>query len=379
MNHWKKRHKQTCRRVGGDSRVNSSTVTVANERGIAVDAIDETAANAKNEQCVICLQEPIQNPVVLSACQHAFCSGCLIAWQRRSYVNRELLTGKMRPEEKGRCPMCRKDAGENVEEALLQKARILEARASTCKDKEQQAALRKEAVACLDKAATADQPNCRHLHAKCEFLVSLQEPEAALKAIDEFFRVNEERMKHPAFKLFWDSRQAELDGNKALQMELQEKGLEAGVKDRVVPSTAPIFTYFLVYMLQAEAYMQLENWESALKLWDKVMFSKDYRAATPYHWRKIYQGFGRCCYETRRYAAAIHALEGAVEIDRHLWESYKWKVLSHVAKGERDLALRDLNQALLYGRIWQKDELEEAWKMYNTLQQPECSGWCTIL
>jgi hypothetical protein len=68
-----------------------------------------------NTECSICLTDTMEQPVVLEACQHAFCLACLQSWQRLN------VAGAFK-----NCPLCRQAVKEkNAADSLLKKTHLM--------------------------------------------------------------------------------------------------------------------------------------------------------------------------------------------------------------------------------------------------------------
>jgi Zn-finger nucleic acid-binding protein len=113
------------------------------------------AAEGINADCSICLSA-MEQPVVLKACQHAFCLKCLQDWERF----------KPWDVDSKKCPLCRVVVLEaDAAESLLTRARLLVSKA-TCDNlpKADRDRYKHETLAIVDQVITAggDLP---HIHA----------------------------------------------------------------------------------------------------------------------------------------------------------------------------------------------------------------------
>ncbi|CAJ1960332.1 unnamed protein product [Cylindrotheca closterium] len=98
------------------------------------------------------------DPYVLPSCGHAFCFSCLAEWQKTVKNNAAttppfpFVAQASSKKHKLSCPACRADTPD-VQDSILQKARLLAARASNHKtSKSEKITLRQEALAELDQS-----------------------------------------------------------------------------------------------------------------------------------------------------------------------------------------------------------------------------------
>jgi hypothetical protein len=78
-NHWKK-HKAHCSSV-----VLTKAEFLDNSHPEVV--FETSEKRGSNTECSICLSDTIVNPVIVQACQHAFCLECLTNWDRPTSIN----------------------------------------------------------------------------------------------------------------------------------------------------------------------------------------------------------------------------------------------------------------------------------------------------
>jgi Ring finger domain/MYND finger len=93
--------------------------------------VTTTTTTPVNTACGICLEEPMQQQVVLEGCKHAFCFACLKEWQTHS-TN----TGSFDTEDAAMsCPYCRQDIEKSVVQETMEKACCILLERKDCKKK----------------------------------------------------------------------------------------------------------------------------------------------------------------------------------------------------------------------------------------------------
>jgi tetratricopeptide (TPR) repeat protein len=350
-NAWKQ-HKLDCRSV---------TFMRANLLGFNEEEIHMQGINT---ECSICLSDTIDQPVILKACQHAFCLKCLQDWQRFKPMN---VVSK-------KCPLCREVLKEtNAAESLLERARLLAGKAirssSSEEDKER---YKDETLDILDGVITAggDLPHIQAFVTKAEVLKLTGEYEKALAVVDEIIRLNDERT----------DRQEELEyllrmGEAA---NLREDFVE---EERLFDEAAAQVTnlgtrmagnnttkYFDTYLLQAECYQGLKEWRKAIDLYKSILAMLDNpEDATPQQTRQIFIGLARCSYELGAYDRCIDGSDAAISMNRHFPGCHKYKALSEKALGKLDKSIATMIEACLYETPWDDKNKKEQLDLYDEL------------
>lgn len=113
-------------------------------------------------------------------------------------------------------------------------------------------------------------------------------------------------------------------------------------------------------LLQAECIHQADGeWERAMELYKQVLMmdGDDFENLTPPQCRQAFMGFGRCLYELGIYDRAIYSFAAPIEMNRHFPQVHKYLALSHLASGNRDLAIKTMKQAVLYEAPWSDDTI----------------------
>ena len=325
-----------------------------------------TTTQARNEECAICLEAPIKDPVILNACKHAFCSSCMIKWQRQA-SSLSIFHGKL--PEPAKCPFCRTES-EEVEKDILQAAVFLAGRANLGKNRpeEEREALRQEAIACLDKALATDEPYMQAYITKAEVLTHLNQPAEALQVLNMIIPENERRLKHPVRALYHQLQAAEADGTLA-SLDVDKATVDKLIKKHgLPPSHMDRKEYFFVYQLQCEAYQKMQDWDSAGQIYIKMLASEEFFASSiPAQQRMLFQGLARCAYETGKYEKAIATLEPALEMNRSFPGVHKYKALAQKKLGKLDEAIKTMNQAVIYETPWDEDVQAENLSLYREL------------
>ena len=76
---------------------------------------------------------------------------------------------------------------------------------------------------------------------------------------------------------------------------------------------------------------------------------EDGENASPSEWRQVWMGMSRCFYELGDYEKAIHSGSAVVDhMNRYFPLAHKYIALSHLASGNRELAIKTMKQAVLY-------------------------------
>jgi tetratricopeptide (TPR) repeat protein len=143
-----------------------------------------------NTECCICLEDKIDTPVVLENCRHAFCTACLIEWQRvvpTSEDRRETC-----------CPICRSETS-NVVDSMLEKARMYASRANRRGvTDEVKKRYREEALDEVEKVLRIDPPHLQAFFTKAEIVRELGDPGAAIEALNQMAELDDQRQAEAA-------------------------------------------------------------------------------------------------------------------------------------------------------------------------------------
>ena len=339
---------------------------VPSKEALLLSAAGEDAINS---ECGICFEEQMQQPVTL-ACRHAFCSTCLVAWQRQK-GNLANPYQSMNPDQSHTCPVCRTETEGNVEDDLMLRARLLASRANYLKeDPDAQRDLREKALVVLNKVLEVDIPHIQAYGTKAEVLNELGEYQQLVGTVEELLVINSERQEKAGVLEDMDRRiedammRGDMEGVERIQQqavayaeEQGELGTRCGSEDVTE-----------MRILQAEAYIELGEWETAKDIFTtKTPVLSMYGAGTPVQVRRSVMGLARCAYEMKVYDKAIAASEWAIEMNRSFPGVYKYKALAEKAMGDLDAAIVTMNQAVLYETPWDDDNRRKALALYDEL------------
>ncbi|KAL7559166.1 hypothetical protein ACA910_010104 [Epithemia clementina (nom. ined.)] len=320
---------------------------------------------SRNSQCPICFSDPIPNAIILKSCRHAFCLGCLVAWQKHEAIS--MLSLKRA---KTTCPICRSETGEDVEDSLVEKTLLLTAQASRCDQNNEERRLRllSEALSCTDQLLEADCPRIDVYLNKAQILVKLGRFAEAIQLVDETIEENERRINHPVVQLCQAADQAEAQGDMAEFERLQEEVVHAFDTLGPVPTRLQTSSYTDCYLIQADAYEAQENYAAAKEIYFQALQTiEDPAAVSPVLQRKIFMGLAKCAYELGVYEKSIAASDAALEMNRHFPGVHKYKALSLKKQGNLDKAIRTMKRAVLYETPWDEENKAEVRKLYISL------------
>jgi MYND finger len=234
-----------------------------------------------NKECPICLEVLAANCIILIECNHAVCTTCVLEGQH--YHLMQARVGEiLNPEDLHSsaaassyydmmtCPLCRtkiKEGSIENDDQILEKAIKLETRAKAIKDKPELyniwQKLLHDALMYLDQILQTTHPLITAYYKKAVILIELKQVQMALDVLYILVRVNNERLKHPGFKLAEEQDKAMENFDFKLFKELHDKMVDA-VAELGLPA-APLRddAIFEVYILQGRAYETLEQWDDA--------------------------------------------------------------------------------------------------------------------
>lgn len=307
------------------------------------------------EECSICLN-PIKDPVTLKECKHSFCTACMVAWQARSVMG----------EQPASCPYCR-GKSEDVEQGIIDQATLLLTEANLRKmTDDTRIKVREEAAGLLETLVSMDDVHPQAAFLQAQALISLQDGQRALTAIDRILVGREKRAKHPTLeRLAVAAERGDEEERARLQEELidlYEKGEHApprSIDEDSMPS---------IYQQQGEAFELLEQWSDAFKSYvNAVQSLHDPESVSVVEQRKIWMALARTGFLSGQYDKAIHASQAAIEMNRHFEGVHMYKGLSEKALGRLDDAISTMNQAVLYETPWDNHKRQQAFDLYKEL------------
>jgi hypothetical protein len=113
-------------------------------------------------------------------------------------------------------------------------------------------------------------------------------------------------------------------------------------------------------LLQAEYIHQEEqDWEKAIELYHQVFMlgGDDGENLNPSQCRMTFMGLGRCHYEIGDYDKAIYGMKASLDMNRGFPHIHKYLALSHKARGNYDLAIKTMKEAVLYEAPWSDETI----------------------
>lgn len=319
-----------------------------------------------NNECGICLQEPMVNVVVLPSCKHGFCFSCLSRWQEYSKT--------------ANCPFCRQSIDKPVDEEALEKASLLTARSrSKHKSLEEKQELIQAALAEVEKVLTIKPNDLLALSLQGQILVDY-EPIQAVKVFEATLSVDQQgnRNRTRVSKLLAQREAAERSNNEEGLRKVDEQ-LDALVQERVNLSqfgSGPA-RLFDIKILLAEAWEAALEWSRAEKVYRALLGAMDSpEMASPPQVRKIFSGLSRCLYHLKDYKRAIDAAEAAFSMNRHFPGVHRLIALPLLAQGKIDEAKETIGRAILYEAPWDDDAIDSNLALWTEINAGRVSLSC---
>lgn len=375
--HWKLEHKNYC---CDTERFKLNLLTLGDGK------IPQARGELKDEEqgkqdCAICLG-PLIDPYVLPSCGHAFCFACLAHWQDTVKSGSSIASLAAPAEEshdkpKLSCPACRAETPD-VQDAILQKARLLADRANNRKTPEpQKINLRHEALTELDQLEKIRRRPveqvievktiCQLLFTRADILLSLKEPEKAKEDLVWLQDLCKLAAKNRT-ELISMVRQGEALLDEGKEEEAEEMGKKLVEFKEKHNTTSMLQLSFDVDALLGRAEEMMEKWETAKMVYFGMMDNMtDHTTATPPQQRMMYMGLSRCAYHLQRYDKAIAAGEATLEMNRHFPFSHKYIALSQKAMGEMEAAKVTMARALVYEAPWDDQHREKVLQLYRDI------------
>ena len=370
-NDWAREHKQYCRPIDEMRRK-------ATEPEGIVASVDEPVLVGTNTGCCICMEDPIQNPVVLKDCHHAFCGPCLITWQSKSRDRLNTLGGGA--QKSPVCPICRTNT-DNVEDVILATARLSFARALQCGSSENDRQHHLElAIQEVDKALQNPETNDKVVSMKifilkAELLIKAEKGQAALECLDEMERINQIRTEEMG--PFYDriaAAEAAIAAGAPNAEELMEEVVT--LYEDKQPSTNVLAntpeTKAGIQLFRADAYKSIHEWAKAKDCYQAVLVETvDPDDVTPIQMREIFMGLAECAFKLQVYDRAIAATDAALEFNRHFPGVYKYKALSQKALGKLEEAIQTMKVAAIYETPWDDANRQKVIDLHNQLVEEQ--------
>jgi len=299
----------------------------------------EAIEGALNSRCGICLEVNLIDPVVLTECQHKFCTPCLAEWTSQSET----------------CPYCRSETQDlNKHRAIL--IQVLGRRAAIVSSEETKLRLLNRALHAAEELveAAGRGPKTLLVKMKCQSRIPGME-RTALETAAEIQELLEERQKEVLM----------------MQYIAQDQSLDEhyDVLSRVLLGTFLFHTQ--VDIILGEIHKSLEEWQEAIEHFEKVLEEDseevDEDEATYVSCHGVYWQLVRCYYEVEDYDKAIEAAEHALEESRHKLEVHKYMALSYKANGDLYTALKIMHRGVLY--TLDNGDRQQAYELYEELRR----------
>lgn len=362
-NKHKAEHSPDCHDIAAISQQQEAQVPTKEE------LLSAAGEDAINSECGICLEEQMQQPVVTLDCKHAFCSTCLVAWQRQKH---NFTNPYMNPNQANTCPVCKTETEGNVEDDLLLRARLLASRAHYLKsvDPDAQRDLLAKALVILNQVLEVDVPHLQAYVAKAQVLNLLGEHRQVVDIIEETLAVNSERLEKVGILDEMDRKiqEAMMRGDMAEANRIEQQAIAYAEQEGQLGTRFGSEDATDLRLMQAEAYMELGEWETAKDIFmNKTPVLSNYGAGTPVQVRRSVMGLAQCAFEMKVYDKAIAASNWAIDINRSFPGVYKYKALAEKATGDLDAAIATMNRAVLYETPWDNDNRRKALALYDEL------------
>jgi tetratricopeptide (TPR) repeat protein len=312
--HWRGGHKKSCRPL--------------EEMRASLPSMDPSAIDHKrapiNSTCGICLEEPIQRPITLAKCTHAFCFSCLKEWQ--IYSKASLDTNS--------CPFCRQGIEKTVSEEALEKVKLQALRAGRLdkyEKKEERKALYDSALAEVDAILEMDEKDTVAIGVKAQILIHVRPKEAIATThkILELDKIIVKKHENVIAELEKASKANEAgDTITSLQiMSSLESQYGPNHKTWPCPVGKGPYRLYPLRVTLAEAYEAAERWEEAQKEYsdmaitlylDKMNEPNQDWITTDLAGQMLSMtcGVSRCLFHMKQYEKAIFSGQQAVVMDR---------------------------------------------------------------
>jgi Ring finger domain len=314
-----------------------------------------------NTACGICLEEPIQQQVVLKACKHAFCFACLKDWQARS-VNTALSAAENSAMS---CPYCRQDIKKSVVEDAMDNAVLYTARAGKLQENDPDRKKYFElALAELDKILVTDERDLGALRLKGHILLRWAPADAIqvylrMLALDQEGSANLEKLEAMAdeMKVTMDAG----DGDEALRLlgQVQAYQSSGAFFGRIGSGPRRLFSDFVNL---AEAHEAAGNWAEARPIYVALSQEAFMGDLTTYDSRqnwKMLMGHSRCSYQLGMYDRALYEGETAMAMSRSLPGVHKLVAMPQLALGQLEAARTTMRRSILHEAPWNDENRQE--------------------
>jgi tetratricopeptide (TPR) repeat protein len=345
--HWRESHKSDC--------VHYETMCAEVAEVAELDGTLPATTTPVNTACGICLEETMQQQVVLKGCKHAFCLACLKEWQ--AYTTHTANSFDTENPAMS-CPLCRQEIEKSVVEDTVENARLYTARARKLQENDPERSKYFElALAEVDKLLLANEHDLGALGLKGQILQQYA-PADAIKVYERTLELD---------------REGSANLEKLEAMEDQVKvAMDAGdddEADRLMSQTdaycaSGVFIgqigsgphrLFDLMMDFALAHETLGNWDEALEIYDDTMN----RTLGGHQIRKIYAGISRCMYQLGFYDNAVTTGEAALAMNRRSPGVHKLIALPQLALGQVEAARTTMRRGVVYEVPWDDENRQQ--------------------
>lgn len=299
----------------------------------------EAIESARNTRCGICLESNLVDPIVLSSCQHKFCSPCLAEWTSQSET----------------CPFCRSDTDDlNNHRAIL--IQVLGRRAAIAPNEETKHRLLTRALQKAEELVEAAGRGPKTLLLKMKVQSRIQGMERlALETGDEIQRLLDER-QHEVVMMQYIAEDQALDEH-------------YHILSRVLMGNYLFQSQ--VNIVLGEIYKSMQEWQEAIQHFERVLNENRQGVETDEEsfvcCRGVYWRLVRCYYEIGDYDRAIATAEQALGESRHKLEVHKYMALSYKTNGDPYMALKVMHRGVLY--TLDNGDRQQAYDLYEELRR----------
>jgi tetratricopeptide (TPR) repeat protein len=355
-------HRNECHDINKMRELQSGIIQTKKDDVPDATTVDDN--EKKNDQCFICLDEPIQDKYNLPQCGHSFCFGCLQKWQE--HIKKSLSRSP-----KLTCPACRADMPD-IEKAMNETAMLYaeRARGKSLSDDEKRK-YHEMALAELKKVDESIDIDSRvqALATKTDVLMKLNRPADALKALEEMEQVHEDGMKnYPEIKRLIDLMDAAENEGRHEDSDVIIEQLEALKDKNVNTKRLEVHSLYELYLSMGEAKEAMEDWEGARDIYKYKLFGMTPERGTPPQERRMYMGVSRCLYHLGKYEFAIELGGAAIMMNRHFPQVHKYVALSQKALGNNEDAVRTMAKAVNYETPWDEVNKKIVLEMYDEMK-----------
>ena len=277
---------------------------------------ESSALNTKEGPCAICLEETIENPVVLP-CGHDSCFECIGEYQ-------------CSPNSKASsCPYCRGEIPNVVKKSLDRSMLYTKRAMQSPKGSEEQKKYARLSMAEYDNAEKVF-----NVKGKGNNLADNGEMDVG--------------------GMFMRSVVVALSGQPEETIKITNKTLSLNER---YPGYMDLYQVHEVKNSQAKAYSELGKWEEAEKIYTSIY--KECMRRNKVHNGSLLVGMCRALYMRKKYDKAIKIGTMVTKDYRSTPGIHKYLALSQKALGNIDEARITITKAILYEQQWVKDNLEE--------------------